>query len=321
MPESGTFTWEFDAPDGVYKNHALSNKILEQAAQKFVIVPFTQKVDDFGKGQGESITLVHYKDLPVPASAQLDENGRIPVDLLQKDTRNIKVVPFGRAVQYSEQSQILSKFDPKDPAQKKLLKQMQQVMDIVASAAFKRAKVCFIPTSATAGTIDTDGTPSTQATVNLTLAHCGIMRDYLANDLHAPFYEGSHYVGLFTTKALRGLKNDDKLAAWHQYLRKGDLIYNSEVGLIESIRMVEVTHEAAFSNSIGAAGIAGEGVVFGDEAVSRAEALAPHLRLDPNFQGNFGTLKAVAWYGIIAFATTWDSADDLEAKIVRFTSS
>ena len=319
-PTPGTFTWDFDAPEGVYKNHALSGQLLELAAQDFVIVPFTQKVPDFGPKKGESITLVHYKNLPIPASAALDASGRIPVDRLQQDTRLIKVAPFGRAVEVDSLSSLLSHFDPFDTAQKKLKIQMTQVMDITAAAAFRRMKVSFTPTSATGGTIDTDGTPSVAATSNLTKKHCGILRDYLATNLHAPFYEGNHYIGLFTTKALRGLKNDSDIALWHQYLRKGDLIFNSEIGLVESIRMVEVTQEEAFSNSIGTAGVTGEGVVFGDEAVSRVEAETPHLRLEPNFGGNFGLQKACAWYGVIAYATTWDSANDMEAKGIRWGS-
>lgn len=317
---SDTFTWTYDAEDGVYKNHAMSGKLLEMAARKFKFVPFTKKVDGFGKRQGESVSLFHYKPLSVPTSAVLEERTRIPIDKLDMGSRKITVSEWGRGVEYTNLAKELSAFDPEDGAQKALTDQLNACMDNGAAAAFKEAKICFIPTSLTGGTWDTDGTPSTTATVNLTKAHMGVIRDYLANDLHTPFYEGDHYVGLFATKGLRGLKDDRAIEAWNMYLRKGDLIFNSEIGRVEQVRLVEVTNEDALSNGVGSGSVLGEGIIFGDEAVSRVEVDFPHLRADPNYQGDFGRIKAVIWYGIVAYGITWDSADDREARVVRIAS-
>jgi len=60
--------------------------------------------------------------------------------------------------------------------------------------------------------------------------------------------------------------------------------------------------------------------VFGDEAVARLEAQAPHLRLDNNYQSDFGRAKAVAWYGILGFGSVWDSPDAGKAKIIQINS-
>lgn len=316
-----TTTWTFDAADGVYKNHALSEKLLEAAALNFRFVPFSQKVESFGKRQGESVTLFHYKELDVPNVATLREDGRVPIDKLEMGTRNITVSEWGRGVQYTSLNEQLAMFDPRSNAQKKLINQMQHVMDNACAAAFAEAKMCFIPTSLTSGTWDTDGTPSTTATANMTREHMGIIRDYMTNDLHVPFYEGDHYIGTFATKALRGLKQDKALEAWNQYLRKGDLIFKSEIGMVEAIRCIEINNESALSNSVGTGGVLGEGFVFGDEAVSRVEVDFPHLRADPNYQGDFGRIKAVIWYGVVSFGITWDTANDREAKIVRVTSA
>jgi hypothetical protein len=168
---------------------------------------------------------------------------------------------------------------------------------------------------------DTDGTPSTQALVNVNADHLGVIRDYMANTIHVPFYEGKNYIGIFSTKGLRGIKQDRRFESWNMYLQKGDFIFNSECGRCESIRLVECVHTSALTDGVGSGSVLGEGVVFGAEAVSRAEVEYPHLRANPNFQGDFGRKKAVAWYGIVAFATTWDSASDYEAKVVRVTSS
>ena len=61
--------------------------------------------------------------------------------------------------------------------------------------------------------------------------------------------------------------------------------------------------------------------MFGDEGVTRIEVDTPSLYADPNYQSDFGRTKAVAWRGIIAFASLWDTATDGEAKIIRIDSA
>ncbi len=315
-----TTTWTFDAASGVYKNHQLAKGIMKAAALNFVFVPFTKKVDGFGKGQGESVTLPYWKPLDVPSSPVLSEMNRIPVDKLEMGTRQITVEEWGRGVQYNNLLKELGALNPKEGAQAQLREQMEACMDNGAANAFKEAKVRFTPTDLTSGTIDTDGQFSSTAQNNITKAHMGVMRDYMANDLHVPPFSGRDYIGIFTTKALRGLKDDRVLESWFQYLRKGEVIYYSEVGRVESVRLVENTNENALSNSVGSGDCTGEGVVFGDQAVARVEAHTPELRADPNYQGDFGRVKAVAWYGIIKFAIYWDSANDREARVIYIGS-
>ena len=172
------FSWEFDAEDGVYKNHALSGKLLKHAAKKFVFVQFTQKVNDYGKKKGESVTIMHYKSLDTPANnGRLEEDVRIPVDKLQMGKTSITVSEWGRGAEYTSLSQDLSKFDPANAVQKALMDQMNHCMDNAAAQGFKDAKIVFIPTSLTGGVWDTDGTPSTTAAANMTREHVGLITD------------------------------------------------------------------------------------------------------------------------------------------------
>ena len=319
----GTFTWTYDAETGVYKDHALSGQLLKVAARKFRFVGFTKKVNDFGKGMGQSITLIYYKPLTQPTTTKLDEEKRIPIDQLSMGKKQITVYEWGRGVEYTDFAKQLSKFDPEDPAQKMLIDQMNEAMDSAAAAEFvgTDAKVIFIPTSLTGGTWDTDGTPSTTALVNLTKHHISTIRDYLTKDLHTPFFTGEHYIGLMSTKALRGLRDDKCIEAWSLYLRRGDHIYNGEIGQLESVRFVEVTNENALSNSVGSGSVLGEGVIFGDEAVARVEIEYPHLRAQPNYTGDFGRRHAVAWYGTVAYGVKFPTATDRECRIVRIGSA
>jgi len=317
-----TFSWALDAASGVYKNHALSGELLKVAARKFKFVQFSKKEDSYGKGKGESITLIYYKPLAQPASAQLEENTRIAIDQLTMGKQSITIKEWGRGVEYTELARQLSKFDLKEPAQKALVDQMDEAMDNACAAEFTGtdAKIIFIPTSLTGGTWDTDGTPSTTALVNVTKHHIATIRDYMIKDLHVPFFTGDHFVGLMSTKGLRGLRDDKVIEAWNLYLRKGDLIYKGEIGQVESVRCVEVTNENALSNSKGSGNVLGEGVIFGEDAVARIEIEFPHLRAQPNYTADFGRRHAVAWYGTVAFGVKFPTATDREAKIVRITS-
>ncbi|OQA63785.1 MAG: hypothetical protein BWY37_02153 [Firmicutes bacterium ADurb.Bin262] len=117
------------------------------------------------------------------------------------------------------------------------------------------------------------------------------------------------------------MKNDRVLMSFDKYLRKGDILYRNEVGMIESIRTVEINHENALSDSIGSGNVLGEGVVFGEDAVGRIEVEYPHLRADMNYKSDFGRRKAVAWYGSVAYDVLFQSADDRECRIVKIGSA
>ena len=319
---SGTLTWQYDALSGLYKNHALSQELMQLSAGEFLFAQFSKKVKEYGKGMGESITIPHYKAMAVPSNnGELAEDTRIPIDTLVMGSRSLSIKEFGRGVEFTSFNQDLSKFDPEIACQKALKQQMTTCMDNSAADAMKTAKVCFIPTGLNAGTWDTDGTPSTTATANMNRALLGMIRDYMIKDLHVPPYEARHFIGLFATKALRGLKDDKGLEEWFKYLQQGDVLFTGELGRVEMIRLIEITNEAALSNSVGSGGVLGEGVVFGDEALARLEIESPHLLADPNYKSDFGRRKAVAWYGKVAYGTYWDTASDGEAKIVRVCSA
>ena len=120
---------------------------------------------------------------------------------------------------------------------------------------------------------------------------------------------------------MRGLKQDNLWQSVALYLRQGDLFYRGEVGMTENIRWVECHREGAVSNTAGTSTVLGNAFVFGDEAVARVEAEAPHLRADPNYQSDFGRVHAAAWYGKLQFGSFWTTATDGQAKIIRITSA
>lgn len=316
--------WTFDANLGIYKNHQLSDKLLEVAAGACKVLPFTSDHGiGFKKNAGEMVNIMHINRLPNSTSSRLEEDTRIPIRKLSWGNRAIKVVEFGEGVEYTHLMEMLAKFKPSNSLQKALKVQMEEALDTEAANSFMETaavKLVFTPTSITGGSFATNGTPAALATVALTFDHCTVIADYLRDTIHCPPYEGDNFVGLSCNKNLRSLRQDRYWQSWHQYLQKGDFVFKGEMGMTERIRWVEVNRALAFSNTAGTSNTLGEAVVFGDEAVARLEAETPHLRLDPNYQSDFGRTQAAAWYGILGFGSVWDVADDGKAKIIRIDS-
>lgn len=314
------FQWVPDIPDGVMRNHALSSKIRYAAIDETVITPFCKVEPNFGRKKGESVTITKVKNITVPTDPRVSEDNDIPEDQISLGYTNIEVSEIGRAIPYSSLSEDLSHFDIESTVQKQLKNQMKQSLDIMAAQAFDDAYVCAIPTSLTGITWDTDGTPSTSATQNLTVAHCGVIRDYMKSTLKIPFWEKNLYIAIAATKALRGIKSDPDFMEWRKYLQPGDVLSNSEVGIVEQIKFIEDTNTDVLSGSKGTGSVLGECFIFGEDAVALAEVMTPELRAA--IPGNFGRKKAVAWYGILEFGLIWNAtATAGEARVIRVTSA
>jgi N4-gp56 family major capsid protein len=312
-----TFTWTFDAPTGTYKQHALSMRLYEAAVANSVFVDHCRTAEGFGRGKGENITLTRVRNITEPVSADLDELTRIPEDEFDLSTTTITVKELGRAVPYTSLSQDLSEYDLENPIQSKLREQMRLVLDTKAAAAFKTAKVKYVPTGAATNTITTNGTPGAQATSGMNFYHVEEIRDYMYDTLHCPPAEGDSYIGIFRTLGLRTLKRDTKWEEWHKYTDP-QAKYTGEVGQIEGVRFIETNHANALGK-IGSGSVLGEGVVFGEDGVALAEAMTPELRAA--IPSDFGRSRAVAWYGILEFGLIWDTGNAGEARVVHVSST
>ncbi|HEX4715510.1 MAG TPA: hypothetical protein VH164_11340, partial [Ktedonobacteraceae bacterium] len=270
------FQWQFDAPTGTFKQHALSARLYEAAVQRSVFVDHCRPVEGFGKKQGENVTLTRISNIAEPTSANLVEGERIPEDTFVVTTTSITVKEIGRSVPFTSFAQDLSFFDIENPIQNKLIDQMRLVLDTKAAAAFKQALIKYTPTGFSSETITTNGTPGAQASENMNVYHCEEIRDYMFDTLNIPPADGEDYVGIFRTLGMRGIKRDPAWETWHKYTDP-QAKYNAEVGRLENIRFIETNHSLALGK-IGLSSILGEGVVFGQDAVAMAEVLTPEMR-------------------------------------------
>lgn len=313
------FQWQFDAPSGVFKSHAMSQRLYMAALENSVFMDFIQPVDGYGRKKGDTVTLTRIAAISEPSSSDLTEGERIPEDSYSISTTSITVVEIGRSVPFTSFAEDLTFFDLENGIQRRLRDQMGLTLDTKAAAAFKTAQVKYIPTGLAAGTFDTDGTASTNASANWNVFHIEEVRDYLFDTLQTPPWQGEDYVAVFRTLGLRGIKRDPSWEEWHKYTDP-QAKFNNEIGRIENIRHIETNHANALAKK-GSTSALGEGVVFGQDAVAMAEVLTPEIRAQTNVGHDFGRSNAAAWYGILEFGIIWDTANAGQARIVHVTSS
>jgi N4-gp56 family major capsid protein len=313
------FTWTFDAPAGVYKSHEMSSALRKAAIAETKFMQFVKPEPGYGKKSGDTITITRISNLAIPASGRLQETTKIPEDQLTITTVAITVSEWGRSVPYTQFSDDLSMFNMENIVQRALKDQMKIILDNAAAASFKSSSVQIkaTPTGVAAISFATNGVAPAIAQANLNMFHVQQIRDYLFSTLFVPPWEGDDYVCLLSTKAKRSLITDPDWETWHKYTDP-EAKYNGELGRIENIRFVEINNPGALSPALGNAGVLGEAVFFGADAVAMAVVIDPELRAA--IPGDFGRQKAVAWYGILDFGVIWNTANPGEAKIVHVTS-
>lgn len=313
------FTWNFDAPSGVYKSHEMSAALRKAAIAETKMMQFVKPEPGYGKKSGDTITISRISNLAIPSSGQLAENVKIPEDALTVTTVSITVAEWGRAVPYTGLVEDLSMFDIENVAQRALKDQMKLIMDNAAAVSFKAGKIkAYLPGVASI-TFTTNGTAGGQSLANLNVFHVEQIRDQMFSTYYIPPFEGDDYVCLVSTKGKRGIVNDPAWETWHKYTDP-ESKYNGEIGRIENIRFVEVNNTSALSGSLGSGGVQGEAVFFGADAVAMAVVLDPELRA--GIPGDFGRQRAVAWYGILNFGQVWgDSSNAGEARVVHVSST
>lgn len=313
------FTWDFDAPTGTYKSHAMSKRLYLKALEDSHFMRFVRPVDGYGKNKGETVTLVRLSDVAEPsqAAAVLNESSRIPEDTISLSTKVITVKEYGRSVPYTNLSLDLSAFDLENPIQMRLKEQQRLTLDTAAAAAFKSSQIKYTPTGVAARTINTAGSAAETVGSNMNMFHVEEIVDYLFDTLRAPKFAGDDFIGIFRTKSIRGIKRDPAWEQWKVYTNP-EVKASGEIGRVEGVRFVQTNHDNALTTK-GTSSQLGEGVVFGADAVVLAEAVTPELRAA--IPGDYGRQQAVAWYGILAFDIVWDTGNAGEAKIVHVTGS
>jgi N4-gp56 family major capsid protein len=305
-------SWTLDAPTGVYKDHALSEKIRRAAIADAHFMGFMRPEQGFGKGKGQSITVTRI--FPLPLAQRVSELDRLPSGRPLIDTLNITVSEWGFKIPMTEFEKNLTYFDLTNPFQQTLRDQMKLTMDVMCAEAVKQTVYKYTPVS-TGGVFSTNGVAGATADVNLGIPDLREIHDELV-ELKTPRYRNGKYVGILSTKAARGIKNDPEYKDW-QAPTTGGPFMDARLRDVEGFILIETNNFDARSNALGTGGVLGEAVFFGADHAALATVLEPELRT--GLPEDLGRFRDVGWVGEIEAGLIWgDDAD--YARVIHVTS-
>jgi N4-gp56 family major capsid protein len=306
-------SWTFDAPSGTYKNHALSTDIRRQAIADAQFMKFLRAEPGYGKKRGESVTIT--RTLALPLASRVTETDRLPSGRPAIETKQVSVNQWGFKIPITEFEKNLTHFDLMNPFQQALRDQITLTMDKMAADAFKLTPLKYVPT--TSGyTLTTNGTPSGTSTRNLGVQDLRQIHDELHGELKTPRYKNGKYIGILSTRAARGLKNDPEYKDWIAPTSSEPLI-SGRLKDIEGFMLIETNHFDALDNLAGASSTTGEAVFFGADAAGLVKIMDPEIRA--GMPEELGTFQEVGWVGTLEAFLVWEAA--AMARVIHLTSA
>lgn len=304
-------SWTFDAPSGTYKNFALSKQIRSAAIADTQFMKFVRPEPGYGKGKGESITITRV--LTLPLASTVGETDLLPSGRPAMSTKQVSVSEWGYKVPMTEFEENLSAYDIKNIVQKALKDQITLTMDKMVADAFKQTPIVYTPGTSGA-TIATNGTAGATADKNLTVADLRTIYDELRG-LKAPKFKNGKYVGILSTRAARGIKNDPEYKDWQAPTTSAPFISGQLIDC-EGFMLLETNSTDALDDLVGASTTCGGGVFFGDDAGGLVTVNDPELRA--GIPTELGRFREVGWVGTLQAFLTWEQAS--YARVVTVDS-
>lgn len=305
--------WAWDAPSGVYKDHALSSDIRKEAIADILFMKFVRTEPGYGKGKGASVTITRV--LKLPLATKVGETDRLPSGRPAIQTSAVTPSEWGFKLEMTEFEKNLSHFDITNVWQGLLRDQMALTMDKMIADALKTTPYKFVPLT-TGGVFDTDGTTTDTADRNLNIDDLRQIHDELRATLKVPMFRGGRYVGVLSTKAARGLKNDPEYKDWlapstSEPFRSGKLAD------VEGFSLFETNATDSLVENLGSSSILGEAVFFGADPGFLAVVDNPELRA--GLPEDLGRFRQVGWVGTLEAGLSWPNA--AQARVVHVTSA
>jgi len=283
----------------------MDSDIRFQAGNMMQFRNLAKPIKAFGRNKGSVVEIEKYQKLTT-ATSTISELQSLP---MQKPTVN----EYGNGVSYTKKSQTLAEYSVDETLKKILAMNVAESMDKVAGTEFQNADVFYTPTSATAGTLDKDGTVSTNAGASIGAAH---IRDIIRNlkTDNVPKWDGNSYLAVLSAFAMAKLFEDTQTGGiidLHKYDRPENLI-NGEIGSYFGMRFVEENN--VLSNTIGGSAHNGEGIVLGFEPVVEA-LVEPEATMVESW--DFDRFTGIAWNALTGFKKVWTNSTDSEYHMVR----
>lgn len=303
--------WTWDAPSGVFRNHALSSEIRREAMYDVQSMKFFRPEPGYGKKRGDTITITRVMQLPV--AGRVNETDVLPSGRPAFNTKSITVSEWGFKSTVTEFEMNLAHFDMTNQIQQMLRDQMSLTMDLMCTTALKTTPYKYTP-QVGGGVFATNGTAGGTATANLAIADLRLIRDQLRKN-KAPYFRNGKFIGILSTRAARGIKNDPEYKDWvAPHENEPELM--GRMKDIEGFLLLETNNVNSFLDLIGASTVAGEAVFFGADPGFLAVIEQPELRA--GIPADLGRFREVGWVGTIEASITWDIAS--LARVIHVTS-
>lgn len=274
---------------------------------------FVRAEPGYGKQKGESVTITRILQLPL--ASRVSETDRLPSGRPAIETKQVTVSQWGFKIPMTEFEQNLGKFNIMNPFQSMLRDQITLTMDKMVADAFKLTPVKYVPLS-TGGTFSTNSVAAGLSDRNLGVQDLRRIYDRLSDDLKAPKYRNGKYVGILSTKAARGLKNDPEYKDWLAPTTS-DPLTSGRLKDIEGFALFESNHHNALAQLVGTSTTTGEAIFFGADSAGLVRIMDPEIRAGQPEE--LGTFREVGWVGTLEAFLVWERPS--LARVIHVSST
>ena len=283
-----------------------------------------------GKSKGQEFHWDIYLDAATPAGSTLTETNTMPETNYTIVQGTLTITEAGNSVPYSGKLDDLSLHPVKNIVNKVLKNDATKWFDASAATQFNATPLRVVGTSSTTITLTTNGTAVATNSQAFNTGHAKLIVDTM-KERNIPAYNGDDYYALAWPSTYRAFKN--QLESIHTYTDRGfTMIMNGEIGRFESVRYVEQTNIPkggaadsttwnAFTRTADAwnGGYSDWIYFFGDDTVAEAICVPEEMR--GKIPTDYGRSKGVAWYYLGGFGIVHPTADQANARIVKWDSA
>lgn len=324
--------WATDTEGGYQYADQLSNDLRQDLIPMTKFRQFTEvgDGDEQGLNRGDMFRWNVYSKI-AQAGRRLTENQRMPESQYTVQQHALSVYEAGNSVPYTGKLEMLALHETKSIIDKTLRLDARNFFDAESFLQFDNTPLRAAPTggtSATAVTLNTDGTTAVTNNVEMGNGHVKAITDEM-RERNIPPYVDDDYCCLSRPKTLRPFKDD--LEAINQYTDMGiNQIFNGEIGRYDGCRFITQTNVpeggAIDSTTFDAYDAIGDAwnnaksswaFYFGGDTVKEAVVQPEEIRA--KLPGDYGRDKGMAWYYLGGFGLVHDDA--LNARIVKWDSA
>ncbi len=324
--------WQTAADGGYMYADRLSEKLRMQLLKNVKFRQFCDIEDMVAQGlhHGETWRWNVYSTVETQGS-ELLETQQMHETKFTVTQRSATVTERGNSIPYTGKLDDLSEHPVTQIIKKVLADDCKNVMDVAAHAQFNQTPLRVGPatgTSATAVTLDTNGTPSETNDVAFGKGHVQPIVDIM-KERSIPPYENDDYYCIGWPTTFTQLRDD--LEGVNQYVESGmGLIRNGETGRYRGVRFVEQNHipkggaddSVTWNAQTGTADPWNQNksdwlFFFGADTVQEGIAIVEEVR--GKIPGDYGRDRGVAWYAMNGFGLSHTDAEN--ARIIKWDSA